>query len=73
MQPMVRLLLLSRKGETTQKTCRGDETLELYIKQYIEAQTTPEVLFIWHGGEPLLRTISFYERAVELQQRYAEG
>lgn len=51
----------------------SDETLELYIKQYIEAQTTPEVLFIWHGGEPLLRPISFYERAVELQQRYAEG
>lgn len=34
----------------------SDQTLELYIKQYIEAQTTPEVLFIWHGGEPLLRT-----------------
>lgn len=51
----------------------SDETLELFIKQYIEAQTTPEVLFIWHGGEPLLRPISFYQRAVELQQRYANG
>ena len=51
----------------------SDETLELFIKQYIEAQTTPEVLFIWHGGEPLLRPISFYHRAVELQQRYANG
>ena len=51
----------------------SDETLELYIKQYIEAQTTPEVLFIWHGGEPLLRPIAFYKRVVALQQRYAEG
>lgn len=51
----------------------SDETLELYIKQYIAAQTTPEVLFIWHGGEPLLLPIAFYERAVELQHRYAEG
>ena len=51
----------------------NDATLELFIKEYIASQTTPEVLFIWHGGEPLLRSISFYERVVELQQRYANG
>lgn len=51
----------------------SDETLEVFIKQYIATQTTPEVLFIWHGGEPLLRPIAFYERAILLQQRYAEG
>ena len=51
----------------------SDETLELFIEQYIKSQTTPEVMFIWHGGEPLLRPISFYERALELQQRYADG
>lgn len=58
------------KGASQQMS---NETLERFIKQYIEAQTTPEVLFIWHGGEPLLRPISFYERAIELQQRYADG
>lgn len=51
----------------------SDDTLELFIKEYIEAQTTPEVMFIWHGGEPLLRPIAFYQRALELQQRYAKG
>lgn len=51
----------------------SDETLERFIKEYIEAQTTPEVLFIWHGGEPLLRPITFYERALKLQQHYANG
>lgn len=51
----------------------SDDILELFIKEYIASQTTPEVLFIWHGGEPLLRPISFYERAMELQQRYADG
>lgn len=51
----------------------SDDILELFIKEYIQSQTTPEVLFIWHGGEPMLRPISFYERAIELQQRYAEG
>lgn len=51
----------------------SDETLETFVREYIELQTTPEVLFIWHGGEPLLRPISFYERVLELQSRYANG
>ena len=51
----------------------SDDTLELFIKEYIESQTLSEVLFIWHGGEPMLRPISFYQRVVELQQRYAQG
>ena len=33
----------------------------------------PEVLFTWHGGEPLLQPLSFYRKALELQQRYAGG
>lgn len=50
-----------------------DELLELFIRQYIEAQTMPEVSFTWHGGEPLLRPIAFYEKALSLQHRYAQG
>lgn len=50
-----------------------DETLELYIKQYIQAQLTPEVLFTWHGGETFMRPLSFFQRAMQLQQYYAEG
>lgn len=33
----------------------------------------PQVLFKWHGGETLMRPISFYRRALELQRRYALG
>ncbi len=51
----------------------SDDLLEAFTKQYIEAQTTPEVLFTWHGGETLLRPLSFYKRALELQRRYARG
>ena len=51
----------------------SDEMLELFIREYIHSQTTLEVLFTWHGGEPLLRPISFYERALELQRQYANG
>lgn len=51
----------------------SDELLETFTRQYIEAQTMREVLFTWHGGEPLLRPVSFYRRALELQRRYAQG
>lgn len=49
------------------------ETLEHYIRQYLECQTTECVLFTWHGGEPLLRGIEFYQRVVELEQKWARG
>lgn len=48
----------------------NDELLERYISQYIEAVQVPVVTFCWHGGEPLLAGIDFYERAVELQNKY---
>lgn len=50
-----------------------DALLEEFTRQYIEAQTVPQVLFTWHGGEPLLRPLAFYERALELQRKYAGG
>ena len=56
-----------------QKNIMTDSTLERFIKEYIEAQTTPEVLFTWHGGEALMRPVSFYKRAIELQRKYACG
>ena len=51
----------------------SDALLETFIRQYLEAQTMPEVLFTWHGGEPLLRPQAFYERALALQRKYANG
>ena len=48
----------------------SDELLERYISQYIEAVQVPTVTFCWHGGEPLLAGIDFYEKAVSLQNRY---
>ena len=50
-----------------------DRLLEAFTRQYIEAQTTPQVLFTWHGGEPLLKPLSFYQWALELQRKYARG
>jgi len=51
----------------------SDETLEKYVESYIQAQPVPEVLFTWHGGEPLLRNISFYRKVLTYQRKYGRG
>ena len=51
----------------------SDEMLEQFTREYIEAQTMPQVLFTWHGGEPLMRSIEFYKKALALQKKYAQG
>lgn len=49
------------------------EVLETYIRQHIEAHSVPEVLFAWQGGEPTLLGVEYFRKAVELQQKYANG
>lgn len=51
----------------------SDELLEKYVETYILSQPTPNVLFTWHGGEALLRDVSFYRKAVLLQKKYGRG
>ena len=51
----------------------SDAVLEEYIRQYLESQTTPETLFTWHGGEALMRPLSFYRNVMRLQKKYARG
>lgn len=48
-----------------------DDLLELFVKQYIEANEVAEVTFNWHGGEPLLAGLDFYKKAMQLQRKYA--
>jgi uncharacterized protein len=47
-----------------------DTVLAKYIEQYVDAQPTPVVEFVWHGGEPTLLGIDFFRRVVELQAPY---
>lgn len=58
---------------TAQRHLMSDEMLEQFTREYIEAQTMNQMLFTWHGGEPLLRSIDFYRKALSLQQKYAGG
>ncbi len=49
----------------------ADDLLEVYIRQLIEAQpAAPEVNIAWQGGEPTLMGLEFFQRAVELAERY---
>ncbi len=51
----------------------SDELLERFIVEYINSQTMPQVMFTWHGGEALMRPLSFYKKVVGLQKRYGGG
>lgn len=64
---------VKQTGADEHRRVMSDEVLELFVRQYIECQTNAEVLFTWHGGEPLLLPQAFYEKAIRLQQRYAAG
>ena len=57
-------------GKEPRMTC---EMLETFIREYIAANDVPEVLFNWHGGEPLLMGLDFYRKAIQLQEKYASG
>ena len=55
------------------KHVMSDELLEKFIEEYVNSQTMQEVLFTWHGGETLMRPLSFYRKALALQKKYAKG
>ena len=63
----------SRLYKDNPKHVMSEELLEKFIEEYINSQTMPQVLFTWHGGETLMRPLSFYKRALELQKKYARG
>jgi uncharacterized protein len=48
-----------------------DAVLAAFIRQYVESQPTPEVAFVWQGGEPTLLGLDFFRRVVALQQPFA--
>ncbi len=61
------------KADLYTKGFLGEKLLEHFTKEYIEMQTMPQVLFTWHGGEPLLLPISYYEKALDFQRKYGRG
>lgn len=52
--------------DTLEKVIEQTFSLARFIGKY------KSVEFIWHGGEPLLAPLSFYERAIAFQEEYAD-
>jgi uncharacterized protein len=48
----------------------SESVLEQHIRQTLEANTGPSVVFSWQGGEPTLMGLDFFERVMALQARY---
>jgi len=48
----------------------ADDLLEEYIIQHIYASAGPDIFFSWHGGEPTLAGLQFFQRIVELQHKH---
>ena len=48
-----------------------DDLMEQYVRQLIEAHwRVPEVNIAWQGGEPTLMGLDFFERVVEVAEKY---
>ncbi|MDH2997726.1 anaerobic sulfatase maturase [Pasteurellaceae bacterium LFhippo2] len=58
---------------THQTRFMSDETLENYVRNYIESQAHNTVNFVWQGGEPTLLGLDFFKQAVRFQQKFANG
>ena len=46
------------------------EILEEYIVQHIQASSGHDIFFSWHGGEPLIAGLPYFQRIIELQQKH---
>lgn len=53
-----------------EKSRMSQATLDLYIRQLLESHRTPQVTVAWQGGEPTLMKLEFFERSVELVEKY---
>lgn len=55
--------------------CVGEDAmsiklLEKIIKEYIEINDNEQIVFDWHGGEPLILGLDYLKKIVEIQRRY---
>jgi serine-type anaerobic sulfatase-maturating enzyme len=53
-----------------EKSRMSEVTLDEYLRQLLESHQGPEVTVAWQGGEPTLMRLEFFQRAVEIVERY---
>lgn len=62
---------LEKEELLADKSSRMDDNiLELFIQQQIDAQPGQNVLFTWHGGEPLTLGTGYFNKIITLQNKY---
>ena len=47
-----------------------DDILEQYILQHIQTCPDPVIQFAWHGGEPTLLGLDYFQKIVQLQRKH---
>ena len=47
-----------------------EHLLEKYIKQHIDASPDKVITFSWHGGEPTILGLDYYQKIVEIQRKH---
>ena len=47
-----------------------ENLLEKYIKQHIEASPDTKITFSWHGGEPTILGLEYYQKIVQIQRKH---
>lgn len=58
-----------RELDQQEETLMPLDLLEEVVRQYMDIEKT-DCRFIWHGGEPLLAGIDYYQIIIELQKKY---
>lgn len=48
----------------------SEALLEEYIVQHINASSGPTIFFSWHGGEPTMAGLQYFQRIVEIQRKH---
>ncbi|GAB4365929.1 MAG: anaerobic sulfatase maturase [Elainellaceae cyanobacterium] len=48
----------------------SDDVLEIYIQQLLASHQASEVTVAWQGGEPTLMGLDFFQRSIELVEKY---
>lgn len=52
------------------KSRMSEATLDIYIQQLLESHRVPEVTVAWQGGEPTLMKLEFFQRSIEIVEKY---
>ncbi len=58
--------------DQSKKTIMDISTLSLFMQQFLTNQASKHIQFIWHGGEPLLAGLDFFEEALNIQRSYPD-